>query len=117
MEEACRGAKSQKGVTVGILPGTDRSQANPYLDIALPTGLFEGRNFLLVRTANAAIAIGGSWGTLSEIALAVKTGLPVVGLKTLEITKGGKPLPGPVAAKTPEEAVNLALSFIRKKRS
>jgi hypothetical protein len=80
MEAAAKGAKSNGGMTVGILPGADPAAANAYIDIPLATGLGEMRNFLIVRVAHALIAIGGGSGTLSEIALAQRIGKPVVGL-------------------------------------
>jgi uncharacterized protein (TIGR00725 family) len=80
MEAVARGAKANGGTTVGILPGADPAAANAYIDIPLATGLGEMRNFLIVRTAHALIAIGGGVGTLSEIALAQRVGKPVVGL-------------------------------------
>src|SRR5207247_9321205 len=80
MEAAARGAKQAGGVTVGILAGSDPRDANPHIDIALATGMGEMRNALLVRAAGAVIAIGGGWGTLSEIALALRIGTPVGGL-------------------------------------
>ena len=82
MEGAARGCSEAGGLTVGILPGADKSTANPYIQIPLPTGLNEGRNLLIVRTADVLIAISGGHGTLSEIALALKIGKPVIGLKT-----------------------------------
>lgn len=82
MEASCRGARSAGGLTVGLLPGSDRRVANPFVEVAIPTGMGELRNGLIVRTADAVVAVGGEWGTLSEIALAVKTGTPVVGLGT-----------------------------------
>jgi len=82
MEAACRGARSRGGLTVGLLPGLDRDAANGWVLAALPTGLGEARNALVVRAADAVVAIGGGWGTLSEIALARKAGVPVVGLGT-----------------------------------
>ena len=109
MEAACRGAKSAGGTTVGILPGHDRAEANPYVDVAIPTGLGEARNALVVRAADALIAVGGAWGTLSEIALALRAGKRVVGLATWELSKGGEPVEGIVAADDPERAVELAL--------
>ena len=80
MEAAAQGAKSNGGVTVGILPGTDPAAANPHIDVPLATGLGEMRNLLIVRVAHALIAIGGGIGTLSEIALAQRTERPVIGL-------------------------------------
>jgi uncharacterized protein (TIGR00725 family) len=110
MEAACRGAKAGGGTTVGILPGFDRADANPYVDIALPTGLGEARNALVVRAADALIAVGGEWGTLSEIALALRAGKRVVGLGTWELSKAGRPVEGIVAAANPAEAVDRALA-------
>lgn len=103
MEAACRGAKEADGLTVGILPGSDRSDANPFVDIVLPTGLGEARNALVVGAADVVIAIGGGYGTLSEIALALKAGKRVIGLGTWDIE-------GVVAAEDPEAAVAAALS-------
>jgi uncharacterized protein (TIGR00725 family) len=82
MEAACRGARSRHGTTLGILPGEDRDAANGWVEIAVATGLGELRNGLVVRAADALVAIGGGHGTLSEIALALKLGRPVVGLGT-----------------------------------
>jgi uncharacterized protein (TIGR00725 family) len=97
MEAACRGAKEAGGTTVGILPGLDPADANPYVDVALATGLGEGRNLLVVRAADALIAIGGGHGTLSEIALALKAGKRVVGIGTWDI-EGVVPAPDAAAA-------------------
>lgn len=101
MAAACQGAAEAGGTTVGILPGADRAAANPGLGIAIATGLGELRNGLIVRAADSLIAIGGAFGTLSEVALALKTGVPVVGLGTWE-------LEGITPAATAEEAVALA---------
>ena len=112
MEAAARGAREAGGLTVGILPGTDRASANPFISIPIPTGMGEGRNVLVVRASQAVIAIGGSYGTLSEIALALKMGVPVVGLRTWRLAKddpAAPPLPDPIVrAATPEQAVELA---------
>jgi uncharacterized protein (TIGR00725 family) len=110
MEGACRGAKGAGGTTVGILPGTDRASANPWVDLALPTGLGEARNALVVRAADALIAIGGEFGTLSEIALALKAGKTVVGLSTWPIDRDPDPIR---RAADPTEAVKLALGAVR----
>ncbi|MFP4343567.1 MAG: TIGR00725 family protein [Anaerolineales bacterium] len=104
MEAACRGAQATGGFTVGILPGTSREEANPYVDLPLVTGLGEARNLLVVRNAQAAIAVGGGYGTLSEIAFALRLGLPVVGLGTWELQREGLEVEL-VTATTPEEAV------------
>ena len=109
MEAACRGAKSGGGMTVGVLPTSDRADANPFVDVALPTGLGEARNALVVRAADALIAIGGEWGTLSEIALAIRAGKTVVGIGTWELSRAGEAVEGIVRARDPEEAVALAL--------
>jgi uncharacterized protein (TIGR00725 family) len=85
MEAACRGAEGEGGVAVGILPGLDRGAANPHASVAIATGLGEARNALVVRAADALIAIGGAYGTLSEIALALKAGKRVIGLGTWDI--------------------------------
>jgi uncharacterized protein (TIGR00725 family) len=97
MEAACRGARAAGGTTVGLLPGVDRSEANQHVAVAVPTGLGEARNALVVRAADAVIAIGGGYGTLSEIALALRAGKPVIGLDTWEI-EGVAPADGPEAA-------------------
>jgi uncharacterized protein (TIGR00725 family) len=85
MEAACRGARAADGVTLGILPGDERAAANPWVSVAVATGLGELRNGLVVRCADAVIAIAGGYGTLSEIALALKAGMRVVGLRSWEI--------------------------------
>ncbi|TAK32476.1 MAG: TIGR00725 family protein [Chloroflexota bacterium] len=111
MEAACRGAKGAGGTTVGILPGNSRGAANPYVDIPIVTGLGESRNTLVVKSAQAVIAVGGMYGTLSEIALALKLGIPVVGLDTWELVRSGKLDSGIVPAATPEDAVAAALAL------
>ncbi|MDQ3648360.1 MAG: TIGR00725 family protein [Actinomycetota bacterium] len=85
MEAACRGAKREGGTTLGLLPGPDRAAANRYVDLAVSTGLGEARNALVVRASDAVVAVAGGFGTLSEIALALRTGVPVVGLDSWEI--------------------------------
>ncbi len=113
MGAACRGARAAGGVTVGLLPGDDRRAANPWVSLALPTGLGEGRNVLLIRAAQAVVAIGGGWGTLSEIALALRAGRSVIGLDTWAPTHDGAPGPGVVAARSPRAAVELALGSLK----
>jgi uncharacterized protein (TIGR00725 family) len=97
MEAACRGARSRRGHTVGILPGDDRDAANGWVEIAIATGMGELRNGLVVRASDALVAIGGGHGTLSEVALALKLGRPVVGLGTWEV-HGVDHVPTPEAA-------------------
>jgi len=101
MEAACRGAKSAGGLTIGILPGTDRRDANEYVDVPIATGINEARNLAIVRTADVLVAVGGSYGTLSEIGFALKAGKKVVGLASWDIK-------GIVSAATAQEAVRLA---------
>lgn len=105
MAAACRGAAEAGGVCVGLLPGDDRSVANPWVSVAVATGLGELRNGLVVRAADAVIAVAGGYGTLSEIGFALKTGRPVVGLGTWEIE-------GVEAASDPADAVARALAAI-----
>jgi uncharacterized protein (TIGR00725 family) len=102
MEAACRGAKQAGGTTLGILPGPDRAAANRWVDVAVPTGMGEARNALVVRAADAVIAVAGGYGTLSEIALALKGGKPVVGL-------GGWAIDGVEPAADAGQAVDSAL--------
>lgn len=110
MAAACRGAKAAGGLTIGFLPGGDPSAANQWVDVAIPTGLGEGRNLLVVRSSSAAVAIGGEYGTLSEIALALRWGKPVVGVGTWLLTRGdGRPDTGIVAVEDPAEAAEIAL--------
>ncbi len=114
MAAACRGAKAEGGTTIGILPSDDRADANPWVDTAVPTGLGEGRNALVVRAADAVIAVAGEFGTLSEIALALKLGKPVVGLGTWELARGGHPEDAVVAAATPAEAAEAAMALAKR---
>ena len=88
MREVCRGAKERGGLTIGILPGDDLGEANEYVDIPLPTGLGFARNVLVARGGEAVIAISGKFGTLSEIAFALISGRPVIGLGTWELRDG-----------------------------
>ena len=111
MEAACRGAKAAGGLTVGILPGTARGEANRYVDIPIVTGLGEARNVLVVQSAQAVIAVHGEYGTLSEIAHALKLGIPVVGLHTWELAKEGQPRQAIVRAHTPQEAVEKTIAL------
>jgi uncharacterized protein (TIGR00725 family) len=112
MAAACRGARSAGGVTIGVLPGFNAADANPHVDIPIVTGMGEARNVIIVRTASAVIAVGGEFGTLSEIAFALKLGRPVVGLGTWELARENRPAEAIVRAKAPDEAVRLALSAV-----
>src|SRR3954464_1159703 len=115
MEAACRGAKASDGTTVGILPGASREDANPYVDVAIPTGLGELRNGLVVRAADALVAVGGEFGTLSEIALALKARKPVVALGGWELARGGEPVRAIVRATHPADAVTKVLAACGRK--
>lgn len=116
MAAACRGAKAAGGSTVGILPTSDRADANPWVDVAVPTGLGEGRNLLVVRAADAVVAVAGEFGTLSEIALALRAGTPVVGLRTWELAREGRPVDAIVVASSPADAADKALARATSRR-
>jgi len=113
MEAACRGARKAGGLTIGVLPGGDRRGANPYVEIAIATGIGYARNAIIARTADGLIAVGGSYGTLSEIGLALGFDKPVVGLRTWEMSREGHPDVPIVRADTPEEAVQMILERVR----
>ena len=85
MAAACRGAKEAGGTTVGILPGAERTQANSWVDVAVATGMGEARNAVIARTADVVVAVAGGYGTLSEIALGLRLGRPVIILGSWEI--------------------------------
>lgn len=110
MEAACRGAHDAGGTTVGILPGTSRADANPYVDVAIPTGLGELRNGLVVRAADALVAVGGEFGTLSEIAFAMKAGKPVVALGGWDLASAGAAGAAVIRASSAEDAVARVLA-------
>jgi hypothetical protein len=107
MEAAARGARDAGGVTVGILPGESRGGANPWIDYAVVTGIGHARNLAVVASGDAAIAVGGEWGTLAEIGFARKLGRPVVILEPGHAVDGD----GIVRAQTPGEAVEKALAL------
>jgi uncharacterized protein (TIGR00725 family) len=112
MEAAARGAAEHQGVCLGILPGSDRSQANRYMTMVVATGLGELRNGLVVRASDAVLAVGGSWGTLSEIAIAMRLRIPVVTLRSWSvIDEAGTEVVGMVQATSPAEAVRAALQL------
>ena len=105
MDTASKGAKSVGGITVGILPQNHTKDANPNIDIPLATGFGEGRNVIIARTADAIIAVGGEYGTLSEIAFGLKMGKPVIGIGTWNIK-------GTIKAKNAEDAVEKAFELL-----
>ena len=108
MEAAAKGAREAGGATIGILPHTDRHEANAYIDVPIATGLGEGRNLVIVRAADLLIAVDGEYGTLSEIAFALKLKKTVIGLNTWDI-------PGIIKAATPMEAVDMAMNILSGK--
>jgi hypothetical protein len=107
MAAAARGAKSAGGVTIGVLPGESRRDANEWLDHVVVTGTGHARNLAVVASGDAVIAVGGRWGTLAEIGFAKVLGRPVV------ILEPGWELDGVLRAASPGEAVELALAAIR----
>jgi hypothetical protein len=113
MEAAAHGAKEAGGITVGILPGVDAGEANEFIDVPVVTGMGEARNVVVVRSSNAVIAIAGSYGTLSEIALALKIGVPVVGLGSWELHDPDGNEPPIIRANSPQEAVVKAVKAVR----
>jgi len=109
MDAAARGCEAAGGTSVGILPGDDRTVSSPHLTVRIATGLGEARNAIVARAADAVIAVGGEFGTLSEIALALKMGKPVVGLGTWTLDLEGLPGDPLQRAADPPEAVARAL--------
>lgn len=108
MEAASKGAYEAGGITVGILPGLSSDEANRYVKVPVTTGLSHARNIIVVRSADAVIAVSGEYGTLSEIAIALKLGKPVIGLDTWDNIEEV------VNAASPEEAVEKAFELIKK---
>lgn len=115
MAAACRGAESRGGVTIGILPGTRHEDANPHVTYAIPTGLGHARNILVARSAHVVIAVGGKYGTLSEIAFAKIEGTPVIGLETWDLTRPGQADMPIQCAENPKQAVALALAAAKNR--
>ena len=111
MEAVCRGAQSAGGLTVGILPGYDRRSANPWTDVAIVTGLAEARNVIVAASGDGCIAVGGSLGTLSEMAIALKLGRPVVALRSWKLEADRLPSHARLTvADTPAQAVEALLN-------
>jgi len=109
MEAACRGARSEGGITIGILPGENRHAANPYVQIPVATGMGYARNAVVVKSSQAVIAIDGSYGTLSEIGFALQSGIPVIGLKTWSLSINGQQDDLIIIAESPGDAVDKAI--------
>ncbi len=115
MEAACRGARSEGGVTIGILPADSPRAANPYVQIPIVTGMGYARNIPIVKSAQAVIAIDGAYGTLSEIAYALQSNIPVIGLNTWSLSKNGQQDNSIIPDQSPIEAVNKALNLARNR--
>jgi uncharacterized protein (TIGR00725 family) len=112
MNAAARGAERAGGVSIGILPGSDRTDASRHLTIAIASGFGEARNAIVARSADAVIAVGGEFGTLSEIALALKKGTPVIGLGTWELGRDDLDRDPIVRVETPAEAIDALAARI-----
>jgi hypothetical protein len=112
MEAACRGASLNGGLTIGILPGNSREEANPYVQIPIVSSIGFARNIMVVKSAQAVIAIGGAYGTLSEIAYALQSGLPVIALNSWSMSQNGKSDSAVIKAENALEAVTKALDLI-----
>ncbi len=109
MEAVCRGAKSAGGSTIGILPGNDPKAANLWVDVPICTGMGHARNVIVVKTGRAVIAVGGAYGTLSEIGHALGDGIPVIGLKTWDLSRSGDSDDGVIVASDAKDAVEKAV--------
>ena len=113
MEAACRGASEEGGLTIGILPGESRRDANPYVQIPIVTGIGYARNVAVVKTAQAVIAIDGSYGTLTEIGYALQSGIPVIGLGTWSVSIDGRADKSIIPAENPRDAVKKAMALVK----
>lgn len=111
MEAACRGAAEAGGITVGILPGDSPASANPFVQIPVVTGMRHARNVAVVKSAGAVIAVGGSYGTLSEIAHALQNDIPVIGLDTWHISRNNTEDESIIRIGSPREAVEKAIGL------
>jgi uncharacterized protein (TIGR00725 family) len=114
MEAACKGASAEGGVTIGVLPGDNRNAANPYVKIPIVTNLGYARNVAVVKSGQAVIAVGGNYGTLSEISHALQSGIPVIGLGTWTISRNGQEDKTIIRAKSAAEAVAKALEAAKE---
>ena len=114
MEAVCRGAKSEGGLTIGILPGNNRRDANPYVDIPIITGIGYARNSIVAKSGQAVIAIGGKYGTLSEIAYALQDKIPVIGLGTWKLATIKSKDESIIIANNASDAVDKAIESIKQ---
>ena len=115
MKAACKGAKQAGGMTIGILPGNDPESANEFVDIPICTGMGYARNVIVVKTGLSVIAVGGAYGTLSEIGHALGDNIPVIGLRTWDFNQDNLDNELFTVAITPSEAVKLAIKVADKR--
>ena len=116
MEDACRGACAEGGLTIGVIPGDDGKAANPYVQIPIVTAIGYARNVIIVKSAQAIIAVGGGYGTLTEIGYALDSKKPVIGLKTWTFSRDNHMDKSIIRARSAKEAVNKALKLIKRKK-
>ena len=115
MEDACRGACAEGGLTIGVIPGDDPKSANPYVQIPIVTGIGYARNVIIVKTAQAIIAVGGGYGTLTELGYALDSKKPVIGLKTWKFSRNNQMDKSIIRANSAKEAVSKALKLVKRK--
>ena len=115
MADACRGARAEGGLTIGVIPGDDRKSANSYVQIPIVTGIGYARNVIIVKSAQAVIAVGGGYGTLTEIGYALDSKIPVIGLGTWKISRNNQLDKSIIRARNAKEAVNKALKLVKRK--
>jgi hypothetical protein len=115
MEDACRGAYAEGGLTIGVIPGDDRKSANRYVRIPISTGIGYARNVIIVKSAQAIIAVGGGYGTLTEIGYALDSKKPVIGLKTWKFSRNNRMDKSIIRAHNAKEAVSKTLKLVKRK--
>ena len=115
MEDACRGACAEGGLTIGVIPGDDRKSANPCVQIPIVTGIGYARNVIIIKSAQAIIAVGGGYGTLTEIGYALDSKKPVIGLKTWKLSRNNRMDKSIIRAHNAKEAVSKALKLVKRK--
>jgi uncharacterized protein (TIGR00725 family) len=115
MEDACRGARAEGGLTIGVIPGDDRKSANSYVQIPIVTGIGYARNVIIVKSAQAIIAVGGGYGTLTEIGYALDSKKPVIGLGTWKISRNNQLDKSIIRAHNAKEAVSKAIKLTKRK--
>ena len=115
MEDTCRGARAEGGLTIGVIPGDDRKSANSYVQIPIVTGIGYARNVIIVKSAQAIIAVGGGYGTLTEIGYALDSKKPVIGLGTWKISRNNQLDKSIIRAHNAKEAVSKAIKLAKRK--